>query len=187
MNNSVVTVLDSETALLELQRPLCAVPFHLTEHLPIETTSFCKFCCVHSPQSTCLWQPLLSASSAVCTHHKAPVCGNHFFLQVLLCMLTTKHLSVATAFFLQELLHALATKHLPMETSSFCETPAYRNQFFLQVLPCAPTTKHLPMETFLQSTCLQRQVLLCALTTKHLSMEKRIIIKNEGCSVVFIK
>ena len=78
MSNSVVTVLDSETALLELQRPLCAVPFHLTEHLPMETTSFCKFCRVHSPQSPCLWQPLLSASVALCTHHKAPVCGNRF-------------------------------------------------------------------------------------------------------------
>ena len=114
----MVTLLDSETALLEIQRPLCAVPFHLlntahrnhfflqvllcaltTKHLSVATTSFCKCCSVHSPQSTCLWQPLLSASVALCTHHKAPVCGNHFFLQVLLCAFTTKHLSVATTSF----------------------------------------------------------------------------------------
>ena len=141
-----MTVLDSETALLELQRPLCAVPFHLTEHLPMETTSFCKFCRVHSPQSPCLWQPLLSASVALCTHHKAPVCGNHFFLQVLLCALTTKHLSLATTSFCK-----CCSVHSPQSTClwqplSFCK--------------CC--SKHLP-----QSICLWRPVF----SVKHLPTE----------------
>ena len=156
MSNSVVTVLGAQTALLELQRPLCAVPFHLTEHLPMETISFCKCCPVHSPQTTCLWQPLLSASVAMCTHHKAPAHRDYFFLQLLLC---TRHKASVYGNHFLSAIAALCTHR---------KAPVYGNQFFLQVLPSAPTTKHLSMATtsfskcysmhFPQSICLRRPV-----------------------------